>query len=130
MHGLRTHLPLLIRQVLALWLLAFAVAASQGCLSLPPHDLNAAHEITSSAGHDNSHEQHASGCLQYCEHSATALPPAQTLPTFEHALWAILFLLPALILSVRSQTPFAFLTLHRPAPPRPPARLRFVRFND
>ncbi len=36
MHGLRTHLPLLIRQVLALWLLAFAVAASQGCLSLPP----------------------------------------------------------------------------------------------
>lgn len=130
MHGFRTHLPLLIRQVLALWLLAFAVAASQGCLSLPPHDLNAAHEITSSAGHDDSHEQHASGCLQYCEHRATALNPALTLPTFEHALWAALLLLPVVFLSARPPTPFAFLALHRPAPPRPPVRLSFVRFND
>ncbi|MEO4017861.1 hypothetical protein [Pseudomonas rossensis] len=114
----RTHLPLLIRQVLALWLLAFAVAASQGCLSLLPHDLTVAHEIIRSADHVDSHELHASGCLQYCEHSSTALSPTLTLPTFEHTLWAVVFLLPALILSARSQTPFAFLTLHRPAPPR------------
>ncbi|MFJ7285672.1 hypothetical protein [Pseudomonas sp. NPDC099000] len=130
MNGLRTHLPLLIRQVLALWLLAIAVAASQGCLSLPPHDLTAAHENTSSAGHHDSHEQHASGCLQYCENSANALSPTLTLPTFEHALWAALLLLPIVFLSAHSPTPFAFLALHRPAPPRPPARLRFVRFND
>lgn len=129
MHGFRSHLPMLIRQVLALWLLAFAVVASQGCLSLPPHDLATAHEI-SRIGHVDSHEQHASGCQQYCEHSATALNPALALPTFEHALWAALLLLPVVFLSARSPTPFAFLALHRPAPPRPPARLRFVRFND
>lgn len=126
----RTHRPVLVRLAFALWLLAFGVAASQGCLTQPSHDRAAAHATAPTGALDHSHAQHASGCLQHCEDSSVALNPAQDRPAFDPAIWAVLWLLPALSLSVATASPFAFLALRRPAPPRPPARLSFVRFND
>lgn len=126
----RNRLPQLIRLALVLWLLAFAVAAGQGCLSQPPHDPAASHALLEHAGPDHDHAAHASGCLQFCEDTSVSLLSSLSLLSFGHALWVVLFIVPALLIGARGTLPFAFLALQLPAPPAPPARLRFVRFND
>lgn len=130
MFWFRTYLPQLIRLALVLWLLAFALAVSQGCLSQPPHDLAVPHAVVGATEHDDGHARHASGCLQYCADHSTALSPSLQVPPFEQVLWVTVLLLPVIFLSAVSPAPFAFLALQLPAPPRPPARLRFVRYND
>lgn len=130
MFWFRTYLPQLIRLALVLWLVAFVVAVSQGCLSQPPHDLALPHEDVGAIGHADDHARHTSGCLQYCADHSTALSPSLQVPPFEHALWVAVLLLSVMCLSAVSPAPFAFLALQLPAPPRPPARIRFVRYND
>lgn len=125
----RNRLPQLIRLALVLWLLAFAVAAGQGCLSQPSHDPGASHALFEHIEPDHGHAAHASGCLQFCEDTSVSLLSSLSLLSLGHALWAVL-LLPALLIVARSTSPFAFLALQLPAPSAPPARLRFVRFND
>lgn len=115
---------------LALWVMAFAVAASHGCLSFPAHDPSVIHAQVSADSHDRSHQLHATGCLQFCEDSASApqLSPSPTSP--DPILWTLLLILPAVLLPAIISARFSALALHLPAPPRPPARLSFVRFND
>jgi len=57
--------------------------------------------------------------------------PHRRSPTVDLATLALALLLPAMLLLNPAQTiTFAALALKRPAPPGPPARLIFVRFND
>lgn len=124
---LRALLPLLTRLALALWLAAFALAATQGCLSQPPHDLGSSH-TTSLIEHADGHAQHASGCLQFCEDGASTLTPSPLQPLPDIQWSAPLFLLPALLLAPRLSPAFFALSLPTPAPP--PVWLSFLRRND
>lgn len=123
---LRALLPLLTRLALALWLAAFALAAAQGCLSLPPHDLASDH-AASLTGHADGHAQHASGCLQFCEDGASSLTPSPLQPLPDLQWSALLFLLPALLPDLPLS--HTLLTLSQPAPPHPPVWLSFLRLN-
>lgn len=125
------HQPAFMRLAIMLWVLAFGMAASQGCLAQPSHNPATPHVSLSTSQHDDGHDAHATGCLQYCADSAIAISPSLHLPVLDLAGWAFLLLIPALlILYPASPSAFAFLALQRPAPARPPARLSFVRFND
>lgn len=115
---------------LALWVLAFGIAVSQGCLSYPVHDPAFAHAELSDSTHDRAHQLHASGCLQFCEDSASTLNLALGDVSFTPVFWALLLILPAVLLPAVVPPRFSALAMHQPAPPRPPARLSFVRFND
>jgi hypothetical protein len=121
----------LMRLTLAVWLLALLVAAAQGCLVQPLHDLAAPHNGGLAVQQADQHSAHASGCLQHCADPEVAISPALQLPSLDLFSWALLMLLSALALlnPVNSST-FAFLALRRRVPPGPPARLLFVRFND
>ncbi|MDT4814954.1 hypothetical protein FQZ97_479730 [compost metagenome] len=130
MSWFRFHKCSLLRMALVLWVLAFGVATSQGCLSYPPHDLMGSHDEVSSSLHERSHQIHASGCLQFCEDGATALKLAPGQVFLEQVFLYLLLVLPAAFLPAVLSPRFAALAFHLPAPPRPPARLRFVRFND
>jgi len=129
MFWFRSHQRGLLRMVLVLWVLALGVAASHGCLAYPAHDPASGHDALSSL-HERSHQLHASGCLQFCEDGAAALKPAPGQILLEQVFWSLLLILPVALLLGGMPTPFAALACHLPAPPRPPARLRFVRFND
>lgn len=125
------HLQTLARLAFAVWLLAFAVAAIQGCLVQPGHDLATPHNPFTAPQQVNEHALHASGCLKHCADAAATVGQSVQTPSFDLSGWAILLLLPALLLLHTSGTPaIAFSALRRPAPPGPPARLSFVRFND
>ncbi|VXB50401.1 conserved exported hypothetical protein [Pseudomonas sp. 8AS] len=125
MFWFRARQSLLVRLALALWLLACGLAASQGCLSLPRHDPSATHGGYA-AVHAAGHAAQATGCLQFCADSASALSPS---PGPDPAFCSSGLPLSLLLLGAVAPAPFASLVLQRPAPPRPPARLRFVRFN-
>ena len=126
----RSHQRALLRMALVLWALAFGVPASNGCLSYPVHDLALAHADIPTSLHDSAHQLHASGCLQFCEDSASALNPAPSHLLLEQAFWGTLLALPFLFLTAVIPMRFGALAIRLPAPPRPPARLSFVRFND
>lgn len=129
MSWFRFHQRALLRMALVLWVLTFGIAASHGCLAYPSHDPASGHDAVSSL-HERSHQLHASGCLQFCEDGAAALKlsPGQIL--LEQVFWPLLLILPAALLLSVMPPRFAALAFLLPAPPRPPARLRFVRFND
>lgn len=128
MFWFRARQSLLVRLALALWLMACGLAASQGCLSLPRHDPSATHGAYA-AVHAEGHGVHANGCLQFCADSASALSPSPGLPGFDPAVCSAWLLLSLALLGAVAPARFASLALQRPVPPRPPARLRFVRFN-
>lgn len=130
MSWFRTHHRALLRIALVLWALAFGIAASHGCLSYPTHDPAIAHVEASASPHDQSHRLHASGCLQFCEDSSTAPPLSLGHMSLVQVSWILLLILPTLFLPAVIPTRFSALAVHLPAPPRPPARLSFVRFND
>ncbi|CDF84657.1 hypothetical membrane protein [Pseudomonas knackmussii B13] len=130
MSWFRNHQRALLRMALMLWVLAFAVAVSHGCLSYLAHDPLVAHPEASASAHDRSHQLHASGCLQFCEDGASALKLSPGQLSFDQVLWALLITLPVLLLPAASRPRFAARAIHLPGPPRPPARLSFVRFND
>ncbi|MFC5698415.1 hypothetical protein ACFPU0_23075 [Pseudomonas sp. GCM10022186] len=114
---------------LVLWLLAFGLAASHGCLSYPPHDPVFTHAEVLASTHDQSHQLHASGCLQFCEDGASTLNLSPGNVSFDLGSW-VLLILPAFLLSAVIPPRFGARAIHLPAPPRPPARLSFVRFDD
>lgn len=120
----------LLRMALVLWVLAFGVAASHGCLSYPAHDPALAHADLSTSLDAPEHQLHASGCLQFCDDSASALNAAPGHLSLDLVFWVLLLTLPVLFLPAVIPVRFGALVMHRPAPPRPPARLSFVRFND
>lgn len=126
----RNHQRALLRMALVLWVLTLAVAAGQGCLSYPEHAPALAHAHTLTSPPDPVHQLHASGCLQLCADSESALKPAAVHLLVDQIIWALLFTLPALVLLVAISPRFAARALHLPAPPRPPLRLSFVRFHD
>lgn len=126
----RNHQRTLLRIALVLWVLAFGVAASHGCLSYPAHDPALVHADVSASLDGPAHQLHASGCLQFCDDSASALNLAPGYLLFDQALWVLLLTLPVLFLPSVIPPRFGALAMHLPAPPRPPARLSFVRFND
>jgi hypothetical protein len=127
----RHHQAVFIRLAIVLWVLAFGMAASQGCLAQPSHNPATPHVSLSTSQPDDGHDAHTIGCLQYCADTAIAISPSLHLPVLDLASWAFLLLIPVLlILYPASPSAFAFLALQRPAPARPPARLTFVRFND
>lgn len=131
MFWFRHRQPTFIRLAIVLWVLAFGVAATQGCLALPSHDQATPHVSLNTAQDDDSHDAHTLGCLQHCADTAIAVSPSQHLPVLDLASWAFLLLIPALlILYPATSSAFAFLALRRPTPAGPPARLIFVRFND
>ncbi len=120
-----------LRLAIVLWVLAFGIAATQGCLALPSHNPTTHHVSLNTAQNDDSHDAHTLGCLQYCADSAIAVSPSLQLQAFDLSSWTFLLLIPALlILYPATPSAFAFLALRRPVPARPPARLIFVRFND
>lgn len=126
----RHHQRALLRIVLVLWALAFGVAASHGCLSYPSHDFAVTHADISASLDGSAHQLHASGCLQFCDDSASALNAAPGYLPLGLALWVLLLTLPVLFLPAVIPPRFGALATHLPAPLRPPARLSFVRFND
>lgn len=126
----RIHQRVLLRMALALWVLAFGVAASHGCLAYPQHDAAGSHASLSTAAHDQSHRLHATGCLQHCEDSSVALSVSPGHVSLDQVAWVVLLILPILLLPVVIPSRFGALALHLPPPRLPPARLRFVRFND
>lgn len=131
MRWYRHHLHRLTRLAFAAWLLALALTAIQGCLVQPGHDLATPHNPFTSPQQADEHARHASGCLKLCADAAATVGQSVQTPSFDLSGWAILLLLPALLLLHTSGTPaIAFSTQRRPAPPGPPARLSFVRFND
>jgi hypothetical protein len=130
----RQHRRSLLRLTLGVWLLAVLVMAFQACLVQADHPLTAAHEAYAAVQQDEGHALHASGCVQHCDDAARALSPtaqnlAKSLATDVPSL--AIFLLPVLMLfGFGGKITFAALRLRRLAPPGPPARLIFVRFND
>ncbi|HGM7559349.1 hypothetical protein [Pseudomonas nitroreducens] len=126
----RNHQRTLLRMALVLWVLAFGVAASHGCLSYPEHDPALVHADVSAGLDGPAHQLHASGCLQFCDDSASALNLTPDHLSLNQVFWVLLFTLPVLFLPAVIPPRFGALATHLPAPPRPPVRLSFVRFND
>ena len=113
---------------LMLWLVAFAVVASQSCLTSASHHQTAVQQTVAGAADA---DPHALACLQQCAATTLAMTPALQLPMLGLPGWTLLLpLLLVLLTYPPAPKAFAYLTLRRPAPPRPPARLSFVRFND
>ena len=131
MFWFRHRQPTFIRLAIVLWVLAFGLAATQGCLVQPSHNPATTHvSLITTQDHD-SHDAHALGCLQHCADTAIAVSPSLHLQIFDLFSWTLLLLIPALlILYPANPSAFAFLALRRPVPARPPARLIFVRSND
>ncbi|MFJ2694198.1 hypothetical protein [Pseudomonas sp. NPDC087336] len=131
MFWFRHRQPTFIRLAIVLWVLAFGVAATQGCLAQPSHNPATTHISLNTPQNHESHDTHALGCLQHCADAAIAVSPSPLLQTFDLFSWTFLLLIPALLISIPANpSAFAFLALWRPVPARPPARLIFVRFND
>lgn len=131
MFWFRHRQPTLIPLAIVLWVLAFGMAATQGCLALPSHNPATTHVSLNTAQDDDSHDAYTLGCLQHCADTAIAVSPSIHLQTFDLSSWTFLLLIPALlILYPANLSAFAFLALRRPTPAGPPARLIFVRFND
>ena len=130
MFWFRHHQAAFMRLAIVLWVLAFGMAASQGCLAQPSHNPATPHVSLNTSQHDAGHDAHAIGCLQHCADTAIAISPSLHLPVLDLASWAFLLLVPTLLSYPTKPSAFAFLALQRPAPARPPARLTFVRFND
>ncbi|QQZ39458.1 hypothetical protein IF690_15435 [Pseudomonas sp. SK3(2021)] len=131
MSWFRRHRQRLLHLTLVAWVLAIGVMAIQGCLVQPDHDIAALHDAGQSVTDD--HALHSSGCLQSCEGTVTAIKPALQHPALDALQWAALLLLTAAVMRVldpAKESAFAVLALKRPAPPKEPARLTFVRFND
>ncbi|AIL61701.1 hypothetical protein PSAKL28_24960 [Pseudomonas alkylphenolica] len=126
----RNHQRTLLRMALVLWVLAFGVAASHCCLSYSEHDHALAHTDVSASLEGHTHQLHASGCLQCCDDSVSALNLAPRYLPFGQVLRVLLLTLPVLFLPAVIPPRFGTLAMQRIAPPRPPARLSFVRFND
>lgn len=126
----RNHQRALLHIALVLWALAFGVAASHGCLSYPSHDPAVTHADISASLDGSAHKLHASGCLQFCDDSASALNLSPGHLSLDQVFWVLLLTFPALFLPTVIPPRFGALAMHLPAPPRPPARLSFVRFND
>ncbi|VVM84808.1 hypothetical protein PS662_05677 [Pseudomonas fluorescens] len=131
MFWFRHRQPTFIRLAVVLWVLAFGLAATQGCLVQPSHNPATTHVSLNTPQDNESHDAHALGCLQHCADAAIAVSPSLHLQTFDLFSWTLLLLIPALlILYPANPSAFAFLALRSPVPARPPARLIFVRFND
>ena len=131
MFWFRHRQPAFIRLAIVLWVLAFGLAASQGCLAQTSHNPATTHVSLNTAQDQDSHDAHALDCLQHCADAAIAVSPSLHLQIFDLFSWTFLLLLPALlILYPANPSAYAFLALGRPVPARPPARLIFVRFND
>ncbi|AOE63742.1 hypothetical protein LOY64_03870 [Pseudomonas corrugata] len=131
MFWFRHRQPAFLRLAIVLWVLAFGLAAAQGCLVQPSHNPATTHASLNTAQDDDGHEAHAVGCLQHCADAAIAIGPSLPLQTFDLFSWTFLFLIPALLILYPVPLPaFAFLALRRPVPARPPVRLIFVRLND
>lgn len=132
MYWFRRHRPRLLHLALLVWVSAVALMAIQGCLVQPDHDTAASHH-TELYGVDG-HALHASGCVQNCEETATAIKPALKIPALDPIHWVILLLLTSavimIVLDPDATSSLATLVLERAAPPKVPARLAFVRFND
>lgn len=129
MYWFRQQRHNLLHLSLALWLLGVVVAAYQGCLLQTEHDPSAPHSALTDSLQQDEHALHASGCLQHAAEATTAISPTPHSPSLDFGQALILVLLPALagLYPAHAST---FLALQRPAPPRPPARLLFVRRND
>lgn len=126
----RDHQDSLLRIAVMLWVLAFGVAASHGCLSFSEnHAVPSPSDVTVGM-QGKTYQLHSSACLEFCNDSASALHMASWYIHFDQTLWVLLLTLPVLFLSSVIPPRFGALALHLPAPPRPPARLSFVRFND
>ncbi|EPA94012.1 hypothetical protein [Pseudomonas sp. G5(2012)] len=132
MYWFHRHRRSLLHLTLAVWVLAVAVMAIQGCLVQPIHNLATPHTIEQYVV--DGHALHANGCLQNCKDTATAIKPALQTPAADPVHWAALLLLTAavliLVLDPEQKSSLATLVLKRPAPPKSPVRLTFVRFND
>ncbi|WP_454838528.1 hypothetical protein [Pseudomonas mohnii] len=131
MYWFRRHRRSLLHLILVVWVSAVVVMAFQGCLVQPDHNIAEPHnaELYMADGH----ALHASGCLQNCEDTATAIKPALQTPALDPIHWAALLLLTAaviMVLNPEEKSSFAALALKRPAPPEVPVRLIFVRSND
>ncbi|MCI0993887.1 hypothetical protein [Pseudomonas corrugata] len=131
MFWFRHRQPALLRLAIVLWVLAFGLAAAQGCLVQPSHNPATTHASLNAAQDDDGHEAHAVGCFQHCADAAIAVSPSPHLQISDLVSWTFLFLIPALLIFYSvNPSAFAFLALRRPVPARPPIRLIFVRFND
>jgi|GEM_PF-966380 len=132
MYWFRRHRRRLLHLTLVAWVLTVAVMAIQGCLVQPDHNVAAPHHAEQYVL--DGHALHASGCLQSCEDTATAIKPALQTPASDPIHWATLLLLTAavviMVLNPEEKSSFAALALKRPAPPEGPVRLIFVRSND
>lgn len=128
MFWFRHRQPTFIRLTIVLWVLAFGLAATQGCLAQPSHNPATTHVSLITAQVHDSHGAHALGCLKHCADAAIAVSPSLHLQIFDLFSWTFLLLIPALvILYPANPSAFAFLTSRRPVPARLPVRLIFVR---
>ncbi|WP_248804415.1 hypothetical protein [Pseudomonas sp. MWU13-2100] len=131
MYWFRHRQPRFIRLAIVLWVLAFGLAATQGCLALPEHNPATPHVSLDTVSDGDSHDAHTLGCLQHCADTAITLSLSSHLQAFDLFSWTLLLLIPALLMrSPATLSAFPFLVLRRLAPARPPARLIFVRLND
>lgn len=131
MYWSRRHRRSLLHLTLVVWVLALVVMAFQGCLVQPDHNIAEPHNADQYVV--DGHALHASGCLQNCEDTASAIKPASQVPALDPINGAVLLLLTAAILMLlnpEEKSSFAALALKRPAPPGRPVRLTFVRSND
>ncbi|MNO89138.1 hypothetical protein D3C76_806130 [compost metagenome] len=130
MFWFRHRQPTLIRLAIVLWVLAFGLAAGQGCLTHPSQSPATSHASLNTTQEHDSQDARTFGCLQHCADTAIAVSLLHLLMSVLTS-WIFLLLPPALlILYLAKPSALAFLALRHPVPARPPARLIFVRFND
>lgn len=130
MFWFRYHQSAFIHLAIVLWVLAFGMAATQGCLTQPSHTPATTHVSLNTAQDDDSHDAHPLGCIEHCADAAIAVSPSPHVQLSDLSIWTFLLLIPALLIFYpATPSAFAFLALRHPAPARPPARLIFVRFN-
>ncbi|WP_124320894.1 hypothetical protein [Pseudomonas chlororaphis] len=131
MYWSRRHRRSILRLALVGWVLAVALMAFQGCLVQPEHNMAAPHNIEQPTA--DGHALHASGCLQNCEDTVTAIKPAFQTSALAFIDWVAFLLLTTaviMVLAPEEKSSFATLVLKRPTPSEGPVHLTFVRFND
>lgn len=132
MFWFRYRQPTFIRLAIVLWVLAFGLSASQGCLAQPIHNPATTHASLNTTQDHNGQNDRSLGCLQHCADAAIAVSPSLHLQMFDLSSWTFLLLIPALLILYPSPLRFCFSCITAPCASQtacPPDFRPFQRLN-